>query len=108
MDLVITNSDNDIRIAFPIIGDMISDHYAVKCSLSIFKPSVQVKTTQVRNLKDIDISSFKAELLKTELITEPSDGLTELVNQYNVCLAELLDTFAPLTERKIRSSNRKK
>ena len=52
--------------------------------------------------------TFKAKLLNTELITEPSDGLRELVKQYNVCLAELLDTFAPLTERKIRSSNRHK
>ena len=41
--LVITNSDDDIRIDFPTIGNLISDHYAVKCSLSIFKPSVQVK-----------------------------------------------------------------
>ena len=57
---------------------------------------------------DIDISSFKAELLKTERITEPSDRLTELVNKYNVCLAELLYTFAPLAERKIPSSNRQK
>ena len=55
LDLVITNSNDDIRIDFPTIGDLISDYYAVKCSLSIFKSSVQVKTTQVRNLKDIDV-----------------------------------------------------
>lgn len=106
LDLIISHADDPISLDRPIIGDLISDHYVVKCAVSIIKPTVPLKVTKVRNFKELDLDSFKTELQKSELITNPSSDLNGLVDQYNDCLAELLDKYAPRTERRVRLVNR--
>ena len=56
---------------------------------------------EFRKVKDIDVDLFSSEITKSKLVTEPSENIDELVNQYNETLTALLDKFAPVTEREV-------
>jgi hypothetical protein len=65
------------------------------------KPSAPTKTVKFRKYKNIDVDSFKADILKSDLITCPEAGLEHSITQYNSVLSDLLDNHAPELEKKI-------
>jgi hypothetical protein len=60
-----------------------------------------------RKLKSTDPDLFSCDLLSTSLFTNPSDEVESLVNQYNTCIAVVLEKHAPLLKKivTIRTEN---
>jgi hypothetical protein len=100
LDLIITRLCDDM-VSNIVVGDLISDHNVVSCKLNIKRPLLPTKKVRFRQLKSIDLDSFKADLLTLPLITNPEDSLDELVQQYNDGLAVVLDKHAPWKEKTI-------
>lgn len=97
LDLVLTRSSdsdlvNDLDVDAP---DVISDHAAVYFHMPFRKPAPVRKVVTVRNLRDIDAVAFQNDIQQSDLIVNPSDDITELVQQYNNTLANILDAHAP-------------
>ena len=65
---------------------MLSDHFVVQADLKMSPP---------REKNDaINMDNFSDKLLKSQLITDPSETLDTLVDQYNDSLKCLLDKHA--------------
>ena len=59
------------------------------------------ETVKYRKLGKIDLESFKLDVLETELLKHPSDDLDILIDQYNTCLSDVLEKYAPEKCRRI-------
>ena len=97
LDLLITQFDsyaiNSVGFDFPFL----SDHYAIHASILIqnkVRPLTTSKT--IREIKKINISQFKQDLLNSDLVKFPSTTLAELSKQFTCTLNNLLDKHAPL------------
>ena len=95
LDLVITHRDSNIITHTPVIEDLISDHFAVSFTIAAPRPKAEPTTVTKRNLKNIDFDQFKKDIENSALLQNPANDLTELVNQYNKCLNDILDNHAP-------------
>ncbi|KAK6181807.1 hypothetical protein SNE40_009591 [Patella caerulea] len=60
------------------------------------KPAAPKKTVTFRKFKDIDLASFKEDIMRSTLFKTPSDDIHALVEQYNTTLSENVDKHAPL------------
>ena len=58
-------------------------------------------TIQYRNYKAIDTESFKDDIKKSTLITNPCQNVSDLANQYQDCLTSILDKHAPVHKKRI-------
>jgi hypothetical protein len=100
LDLIITRF-TDSFIQDVSVKDMIfSDHFWLHCSVACAKPGVIRKEVKYRNIKKINIDSFKDDI-STSSLANP-DGyecVSDLVQSYNKVLSDLLDKHAPLKER---------
>lgn len=96
LDLVITRENNEILNTSPKVKNFISDHAAILCHLKFQKLKTQHKEFSYRATKDIDIPSFKKDIVNSDLVSNPETDLDKLVKQYNSVLAEILDKHAPL------------
>ncbi len=75
---------------------------SVFCSLCPRLPPSPVKRVTYRSYKSFSLDSFLSDLTSLPLITNPSDSLELLVEQYNVGLRELLDLHTPLRSKTVR------
>ena len=57
-------------------------------------------TVTFRNIKDIDVDSFKSDIKNSELYTEPANHIDDKVEQYNHVLKHILDKHAPEKTKK--------
>jgi len=73
---------------------MLSDHFVVQADLQMSRP--QKKTVSYRKYDAMNMDDFSDELLKSQLIIDPSETLDTLVDQYNDGLKCLLDKHAPM------------
>ena len=82
----------------------ISDHYGIYSSLNMIPPTPVKRIVLSRNLRDIDMNSFKNEVkISVDAIChENFTDVTELVDTMNTKIKYLLDQYAPLTTRSIR------
>ena len=72
------------------VSSMSSDHFVVQADLRMYRPRPQEKTVSYRKYDAINMDDFPDELLKSQLITDPSDTPDTLVDQYNNSLTCLL------------------
>jgi len=85
IDLVVTREGQNI---------LLSDHFVVQADLRMSRP--RQKTVSYRKYDAINMDDFSDELLQSQLITDPSEILDTLVDQYNDSLKCLLDKHAPM------------
>ena len=80
---------------------LISDHFAVDCSLAIKKPPNAKLTVMTRKLCNIDSDSLCTDIRSSSLYNSRSLNLSELCDQYSSVLSSILDKHAPLRKRVI-------
>ena len=85
---------------------VISDHFAVHCSLAIKKPPNAKLTVINRKLCNIDSDSLCTDIRSSSLYNSPSLDLSELCDQYDSVLSSILDKHAPLRKRVITTRPR--
>ena len=89
LDHILTRECDNLNVRKVTIGDFISDHSMVICTLSVEKPKSERKHFKFRKLRDIDIPSFSADIQELDLLKS--------YNSINLpTLAGLLDKHAPL------------
>ena len=97
LDLVISNAMdhfvNDIKTTDPVI----SDHLAVHSTLHLEKPRFVKKVFSSRNLRRIDMNSFRSDI-ESSVLLQHQDDLHVVVNNYDEVLRSLLDKHAPVKE----------
>ncbi|KAJ8047429.1 hypothetical protein HOLleu_06422 [Holothuria leucospilota] len=94
LDVVIENV-NSFRVL-----DLISDHNFIACNLDIAKPPPPVKTVNTRKYRSIDMFALKDDII-SELSTNLSDNVCDLVDNYNHVMFEIIDKHAPIITKKM-------
>ncbi|XP_022806636.1 tyrosine-protein phosphatase Lar-like [Stylophora pistillata] len=103
LDLVITRASEKELVSNCCVGQKISDHFAVHCSLALVKPSLERKVISYRKTRSIDFDKFRQDLANSSLLSDSSDhaDLDALVGAFNDTLSHLVDSHAPLKTRTI-------
>ena len=96
LDLIITRSGETSVSNLSVHDPVMSDHFAVYCSLAIKKPSNVKLTVMTRKLCNIDSDSLCTDIRSSSLYNSPSLDLSELCDQYDSALSSILDKHAPL------------
>lgn len=98
LDLVISNAMdhfvNDVKTTDPVI----SDHLAVHSTLHLEKPRFVKRVVSSRNLRRIDMNSFRSDI-ESSVLLQHQDDLHVVVNNYDEVLRSLRDKHAPVKER---------
>ena len=109
LDLVLTDSHHDVTGLEIIKLGTSSDHYFVSMnSLIVLQPlQRQYKLLNYRNFVDIDIPSFKADILESGLANPEMFGLLDhAVSYLNKTLSALIDKHCPIIKRKVNVKNK--
>jgi hypothetical protein len=106
LDLIITRKSDDLHVHDVISTYYISDHSFVCASTSLTKPDIRYETITFRKLKNIDLASFKEDLIQSELCTNPADDLTQLVNQYDNNITDIMNQHAPEVTKTVKIMHR--
>ena len=104
LDLVITRNDESTARDFDVFDPVISNHYAVSCSLALPKEAFERKEVNYRKLKSIDLQELRDDISDSPLIStvdEAGHDLESLLTLYNTTLIGLLYKNAPLKTRTI-------
>ena len=101
LDLIIDRQDDTVLSSFATLSDLPSDHYAVLCSVAFSKPAASKSQYKQRHLKDIDLDAFKADIIKSPLLSEHTSDPNKLADLYNSEMRQLLDKHAPEMSRSI-------
>ena len=106
LDLLITRSgDNfisDVRIVPGLISPTLFDHYAIHSQVKLNKPSFERKEITYRKLRAVSIEALQTDIKSSTLLSDYSDmDLMPLVGNFEIILANLLDTHAPIKKRTI-------
>ncbi len=101
LDLVITRKDEDTVCNIHVSQPGISDHSAIHFQLTLDKPGYCRKEITYRKWKSLDISSFEADIQQSEIVQQPADSVTEIVEQYYSVLEGLLEKHIPLKKNTI-------
>ena len=70
-------------------------------NLHMKTPVPQKKRVSQGLVKNIDIDAFKSDIRSSPLVPEPSDGIVELLQQYNTTQRGLMDKHAPLVTKEV-------
>ena len=83
------------------VSTLLSDHFAVHCSVLTKKPPITKSVITYRKYKLIDQESLNADVLNSPLFPEPPNSdVDDLVKHYNTVMGELMDKHAPeITKR---------
>ena len=78
------------------MSTLLSDHFAVHCSVLTKKPPITKSVITYRKYKLIDQESLNADVLNSPLFPEPPNSdVDDLVKHYNTVMGELMDKHAP-------------
>ena len=101
LDLVLARKPEDEFVRSVQVGDFVSDHRLVSCTMQALSPGWPVCVVQTRPLKLIDPDAFLADIRELPLLVSLSDSLGGLLQQYNDGLRSVLDKHAPLRLKKV-------
>ncbi len=101
LDLIITRDNNELALSNPTSGYLISDHCFIHTKLDFPRPNLTVKSINFRNIKAIDLGSFKADLQETVDTLLPLNDIEVLASEYNCRLRDCLDKHAPICEKTV-------
>ena len=104
LDLIINRMSAKLVQGSPQIDRYISDHAAILCWLSSYKPDLPVKSITYGKLRSIDMNQMKSDLKDSDLgginrlYVEDMSGtdLNAMALKYNVTLSSVLEHHAPL------------
>ena len=102
LDLIITRSSRDITINEVQSTLFLSDHCFVECNLGILRPNITKKEVQFRNMRQINLNSFKSDIVKSNLSDTTMRNVDNLVKSYDNMLTRILDKHAPIQRKVIR------
>ena len=92
VDWVVFREDDNLLKSVTVDQNLASDHFAVNCVLYISRPNLPKQFRDVRNLKSINLSEFKKDLVSA-MPAAPS------ALQLNSVLRATLDRHAPASRR---------
>ena len=95
LDLIFCRESDNLVLNIDVSPSLPSDHHVVSCQLAMPKPLPLRKVVEFRKLRTIDNTQFCEDIRTSRLILEPADNLTDLIDQYNSTLSDLLDRHAP-------------
>ena len=95
IDLVVKREGQNIVVNLHV-SSMLSDHFVVQADLRISRPRPQEKTVSYLKYDAINMDDFSNELIKSWLITDPSEALETWWININDSLKRLLDKHVPL------------
>ncbi len=96
LDLLITRNNNELVLSTPKAGYHISDHCFVSTRLDIPRPDLQLKTISFRQVKEMDMSEFRSDLMDICNDLLGIDDIDRLAKDYNSKLLQCLDKHAPI------------
>ncbi|PIK48723.1 putative RNA-directed DNA polymerase from mobile element jockey-like [Apostichopus japonicus] len=96
LDLIISRNDDDFISNIDTTSYLTSDHAVVMCSLEIGRPPLSKIEIKTRKLNQINLESFRRDILSSPLYTSPVSNLDQLVDMYERVLTDLLDKHAPV------------
>ena len=100
LDWVVSRSNIPAFVHYVSVEDLLlSDHFLVRLKTNMKRPVAGRKKIKTRNLKNIDMYSFRESLAKSDLVKSQSSDPEKLVLLYNQTLSILLDDYAPVTEK---------
>lgn len=99
LDLIVTRSGEETVLNLSVNDPVISDHFAVHCTLAIKRPPKAKLTISSRKLRTIDPDNLRRDIRSSTLYYSPSQEITELFDQYDSVLLSILDKHAPLRTR---------
>ncbi len=91
LDLVITRCDDSVLRSTPVADSYVSDHWSLLFKVCIRRPAPIVKKVSFRKTRSIDIAALKRDLATSEIISNPPEDLSDLIDCYNQSLGQLLD-----------------
>ncbi len=95
LDLLITRSDCN-NIQTPTASDGLSDHRTVIADLKVPRIPVESKhNVFYRLIHKIDIAALMTDILKSDLISNPKEHLSDLCRQYCQVLTDLVNKLHP-------------
>ena len=98
LDLIITRDSDDIIAEICVTNPLLSDHFAVECSI-LAKINIPTKSViSFRKLKSIDIDSFKRDIENSELINE-NENIESMISKFNSVLEKILNNHAPIIHK---------
>ena len=83
------------------VGDMITDHNLLLCTVHHPKPHLQEKKIVTRKLRSIDLPSFREDIVQGLTVNDHNESASDLLNRYNVHLTSVLDKHAPKKEKSV-------
>ena len=96
LDLVIAESWNSSRNYTVKVGEFLSDHKFVTIHMDLLKETTPLVYTKSRNIRDIDIETFKSKLKLINLDSRNGSMATDLASEYDKLTLDLLNEFAPI------------
>ena len=96
LDLIVTFSDSNLVSSVDQTFPALSDHNALLADLSfpIHHRSTRISKT-VRAISSINITQFKQDILSSVLYSNPSDNLSDYLDQFHSTVTSLMDKHAP-------------
>ena len=95
LDLIVTKSNQSLKVMKVELGDFISDHCFVNATINAPKPDTTIKIIKYRKINKIDKDKFEDDLKNFVENGLTIDNLDDLVKYYNNSLAKILDKHAP-------------
>src|SRR5271155_3696785 len=108
LDLLITRSNSTIISDLDHTIPSISDHYAIKSSISVSAYPRPLRITKtIRSLRKINLEAFSNDILSSPIYTTTADTLDSYLSIFSNTPKRLLDKYPP-TRKIITSSNKSK
>ena len=99
LDLIVTRSSEETVLNLSVNDPVISDHFAVHCTLAIKRPPKAKLTISSCKLRTIDPDYLRRDICSSAFYNSPSLEITELCDQYDSVLLSIIDKHAPLHTR---------
>ena len=87
LDLIFTESEGQTLVKNCLVTDLVSDHALIVCELNTQRDNVTTESVNTRKLKNIDIDSFKNDII---MDFELSDDLNDLGLRFNLLFRETI------------------
>lgn len=105
LDLLLSaNSTDTVHNVATSDAGCISDHRLVTCDIRLVRPPPRKVTYSYRDLRKMDLASFRDQLLQSSLFASPATTTEAFTQQLTSVVSQILEDTAPLqTRTKVRS-----
>lgn len=104
LDIVLTRATENLVTGIDLHPSGLSDHFPIFVRCVVDKPAAEIKLIACRNIKGINISQLKNDVLSTINERTVSD-VAGMIDNYNSTLSNVLSMHAPRTVKKVAIRN---